>query len=352
MSGLVRPAALRVVRRESAARHVTPMTDALVADGGHDAAHAATADDYLAATRAVWVYRLRCGPDEHVGVVADVSVRGFADGRVRGHEAVSADRVEGLVEHFASAPRRTELVALLHDAGEEASGIVAATLEGAPLVDFTGSDGWQQSVWRVPDAAGPPLTDALNRGTHYIADGHHRVAASLALWERSGRPADAALLCVLYPMEGLRLRAFRRRVRGPVDPVRLRRLLTECCHVTECAPGELPSGATVVYVDGSWLAVAPTLERSAGVAGLDVTILERHVLAPLLGPSMEERTESIPVTSPLDDLVGRCDRDGGALFVLAPPTLQQLREVADLGQVMPPKTTYFDPKPSAGIFLR
>lgn len=326
------------------------MTDTLAAGGGHDATD--VADDYLPASTAVWVYRLRSGTDEHVGVVADLCVLGFAEGRVRGHEAVSAARVEGLVDHFATVPRRSELVALLHDSGEAVDRIVAETMDGPPEVDFTGSDGWQQSVWRVPDAVGPHLTDALDLGTHYIADGHHRVAASLALWERSGRPVDAAMLCVLYPMEGLRLRAFRRLVTGPVDPVRLRTLLAECCHVTESAPGELPSRATAVYVDGTWLAVEPTLERPAGVAGLDVTILERHVLAPLLGASMEERTESIPVTTPVDDLVGRCDRDGGALFVLAPPTLQQLREVADLGQVMPPKTTYFDPKPSAGIFLR
>lgn len=354
MSGMVRPAEARVVRPECAAHNVTPMTDTLVVGSGtgQDAMHAPAADEYLPPRTGILVYRLQRGEDEHVGVVADVSVLAFSDGRVRGHEAVSPARVEGLVEHFASEPRRTELVALLHAAGPDVDRTVKATLDEPPLVDFLGPDGWRQSVWRVTDAAGVQLAEALDRSVHYIADGHHRVAASLALWERAGRPAEAALLCVLYPLHGLRLRAFRRRVSGPIDPVQLRLLLGGCFDVTECAPGETPTSGTSVYVDGTWLSVEPAAGRSAGVGGLDLTILEQHVLAPLLGAAVAERTESISVTSPLAQLVSLCDHDGGALFVLAPPTLTQLTEVADLGQVMPPKTTYFDPKPYAGVIVR
>ncbi|WP_162250966.1 DUF1015 family protein [Nocardioides sp. Root140] len=330
------------------------MTDTLVVGRGtrRDPMHAPAEDDYLPPTTGILVYRLQHGEDEHVGVVADVSVLAFADGRVRGHEAVCPARVKGLVEHFASVPRRTELVTLLHAAGPDVDRTVEETLDGSPLVDFIGPDGWRQTVWRVSDAASVLLADALDRSVHYIADGHHRVAASLALWERAGRPTEAALLCVLYPQHGLRLRAFRRRVRGPVDPDQLRLLLAGCCDVSECALGETPTGGTSVYVDGTWLRVEPAVDRPAGVGGLDLTILEQHVLTPLLGAAMVERTESISVTSPLGQLVSLCDRDGGALFVLAPPTLEQLREVADLGQVMPPKTTYFDPKPYAGIIVR
>ncbi|WP_169799252.1 DUF1015 family protein [Nocardioides jensenii] len=331
------------------------MTDALAAGSGTrpDPMHDPAADDYHPPTTGICVYRLQRGADQHVGVVADVSILAFTDGRVRGHESVCPARVEGLVEHFAAVPRRTELIALLHDAGQNVDRITAAVLERPPLVDFTGSDGWRQSVWRVSEAAGRQLVDALDRAVHYIADGHHRVAASLALWERAGRPAEAALLCVLYPLHGLRLRAFRRRVSGPVDPVRLRRLLDRCCEVTESASGGSPdAGGTKVYVDGTWLVVDPAGDRPAGVEGLDLTILERHVLAPLLGAAAADRTESISVTTPLGELAGLCDQDGGALFVLAPPALEQLREVADLGQVMPPKTTYFDPKPYAGIIVR
>lgn len=333
-------------------RNVAPMTDTLVAGGTHDRTCVVDGDDYLPTVTGLCVYRLHNGADEHVGVVAEVEVAGFADGRVRGHEAVDRARVEGLVDHFAAVPRRTELVALLHYGGDEVDRLVATTMDEPPLVDFTSSDGWRQSVWRVRDAAGSLLVEALSRSVRHIADGHHRVAASLEMWERAGRPAEAALLCILYPPDGLRLRAFRRRISGPVDAARLRALLEVCGEVSECAPGELSPRSTGVYVDGTWLAAQLTMTRPTGVAGLDLTLLEQHVFSPLLGDAAPERIESIPVTTPLERLTSWCDRDGGAVFVLAPPTLQQLGEVADLGQVMPPKTTYFDPKPYAGVFVR
>lgn len=354
MTGIVRPFAARVVRPEAAARNVAPMADALVAGSTahRGSMHEVDAADYLRPTSGLYVYRLRHEEEEHVGVVADVSAHAFADGQVRGHEAVHPPRVESLVEHFTSVAVRSELVALLHDAGADVDRVVEETLAGAPLVDFTGPDGWQQTVWRVPDAAGPELADALGHSVHYVADGHHRVAASLALWEREGRPADAALLCVLYPLGGLRLRAFHRRVTGPVDPVQLRALLGKCCDVRELASGEVTATGISTYVDGCWLTAVPPGDRPLGVLGLDVTILERQVLAPLLGAAAAARTEIAPATSSFEELTGSCDQDGGALFVLAPPTLEQLMQVADLGQVMPPKTTYFDPKPYAGIIVR
>ncbi|QIX28006.1 DUF1015 domain-containing protein [Nocardioides sp. JQ2195] len=328
------------------------MTDTLVAGGTLHPAHAVDGNDYQPPVEGLFVYRLRRGADEHVGVVADVELEGFADGRVRGHEAVDRARVEGLVDHFAAVPRRTELVALLHDGGDEVDRLVAATMDEPPVLDFVGPDGWQQSVWRVPDAAGSLLVEAFGRSVHDIADGHHRVAASLEMWERAGRPAEAALLCIIYPPRGLRLSAFRRRIRGPVDASHLRALLAARWDVTECAPGALPPRSTGVYVGSTWLAARLTADRPSGVAGLDLTLLTHHVFGPLVGGSATERIESIPVTTPPEELTSRCDRDGGALFVLAPPTLQQLREVADLGEVMPPKTTYFDPKPYAGVFVR
>lgn len=353
MSGPVRPFRGRIVKAEAAAGNLTPMTDALVAGvPGSERVPEVREDDYGEASTGLCLYRLQREGEEHVGVVADVSVAAFADGRVRGHEAVCATRVDGLVAHFASVPQRTELVALLHEAGAEQQ-IIADTMRADPELDFTGPDGWRQSVWRVPEESADELAQVLARPVHYIADGHHRVAASLALWESAGRPPQAALLCVLHPLDGLRLRAFHRRVVGPVDPTRLQELLRSCCAVSEHATQEsLPPGAIGVYVAGAWWGAVPSAARAAGVDGLDVTLLQEQVLTPLLGAEADERTETASIAVPVAELVERCDRDGGALFVLPPPSLEQLREVADLGQVMPPKTTYFDPKPYAGLIVR
>jgi uncharacterized protein (DUF1015 family) len=314
----------------------------------------ATNDAYTQGEEAFYVYRLRRDGDEHVGVVGEVSLAAFLDGHVRGHEAVQPQRVEGLVEHFSSAVVRSELVALLHRPGPAVVAAVDRAREREPVLTFSGPDGWEQTVWQVPDELATGLSEELGDRVHYIADGHHRVAASLAVWENSGRPRDAGVMCVMYPLDGLSVMAFHRRVTGPVHAGELLGLLAESFDVREVAEAEEAVGCSGVYVDHRWYDVTCTRERPPGASGLDVAILDDHVLAPLLGshPHTSPRLEIHSALGGVDELVRACDEDAGALFTLRPPSLDQLTEVADRGEVMPPKTTYFDPKPYAGIFLR
>ena len=361
MSGVVRPLTARVIRQEHAARNVSQMLDALPAaerPGSADATPGVSRhfdpEAYDESGPALFVYRLRRGGEEHLGVVADVRAEAFVDGQVRGHEAVQPDRVAGLVEHFASVAVRSELVALLHESGPALDAAVATTLLTSPLVAFTGRGEWEQTVWRVPESVSGDLCEELGSAVHYIADGHHRVAASLREWQRAGRPDDAGLMCVIFPLDGLRLLAFHRRVSGPVDGDGLLRLLSRRFEVSEVAGPQDASGSFALYTGRRWWDAAWTGSREPGAAGLDVALLDEHVLGPLLDEERpgSARVEIASALTPLDDLRTACDEDGGALFVLRPPALRQLTEVADRGEVMPPKTTYFDPKPSAGIFLR
>ncbi len=158
-------------------------------------------------------------------------------------------------------------------------------------------------------------------------------------------------MCVIYPLDGLRLLAFHRRVVGPVDSEELLQLLSKSFDVTDLADGGDARGCFAVYLDGRWYDAAFQGVREVGAAGLDVALLDEHVLRPLLGEDTSRLEISSALTSP-EELRRACDEDGGALFALRPPSLTQLTEVADRGEVMPPKTTYFDPKPFAGIFLR
>ncbi|MET0838980.1 MAG: DUF1015 family protein [Marmoricola sp.] len=348
---VVRPFAAGIVRQDRAEQNVSPMFDALPASErkrswGIDAAA------YDGAAAALYVYRLRRGDEVHTGVVADVSAEAFGDGRVRGHESVQPDRVAALVEHFAAAGVRTELVALLHADGPAVEAAIAETVRTDPVVSFTGPDEWEQTVWRVPDAAAGVVAAELDGGVHYIADGHHRVAASLRAWETAGRPPGGGVLCVIYPPDGLRLLAFHRRVTGPVSSDDLKGLLAGDFDLADLPRPEDSSGSFAVYVDGHWHDATFRGKRLPGVAGLDVSVLNTHVLAPLLGSAARPGLEFAPALAPVTDLTVACDDDGGVLFWLRPPTLDQLMEVADRGEVMPPKTTYFDPKPYAGIFLR
>ncbi len=222
------------------------------------------------------------------------------------------------------------------------------------MLSFTGPDDWEQTVWRVPESAAAGLSAELGDCVHYIADGHHRVAASVAVWERDGRPQDAGVMCVMYPLHGLSLLAFHRRVSGPVATEELLPLLAESFEVRDVRNPAETASCFGVYVDHRWRDLTHAPERLPGVAGLDVAILDDHVLAPLLGsnPHASPRLEIASALAGLDALTKACDEDDGALFTLRPPTLDQLTAVADRGEVMPPKTTYFDPKPYAGIFMR
>jgi uncharacterized protein (DUF1015 family) len=359
---VVRPFRASVVRQECAAQNVAPMLDALPAsersngrDGHRGATRAIDLADYdESAAAALYVYGLRRGDEQHVGVVGEVNPEAFVDGQVRGHEAVQPNRVEALVDHYTAAAVRSELVALLHPSGPEVDAAIAESLRTEPVIRFTGPDEWEQTVWRVPEPAGRVLADQLSRGVHYIADGHHRVAASLSVWRRAGSPADAGVMCVIYPMDGLRLLAFHRRVTGPVQADALLTLLSDVFDLRDIAHPDEATGCFGLYVDGGWRDASYKGARPSGADGLDISILNTQVLEPLLGPG-SPAPPGLEIASALSDLVeltAACDQDGGALFALRPPTLEQLIEVADRGEAMPPKTTYFDPKPSAGIFLR
>ena len=108
---------------------------------------------------------------------------------------------------------------LLHRAGPEFARTLEEVQQTPPILDFAGPAGSSRRCGGVPE--GPTtaaLVEELGAADHYIADGHHRVAAALEEWRLAGKPADAGLLCVVHPMDGLRLSAFHRRVSGPVDP--------------------------------------------------------------------------------------------------------------------------------------
>jgi uncharacterized protein (DUF1015 family) len=335
---IVRPFPALVVRPEWARRLVSGLAELPEDTGTLPPVAPPDPAAYDAEGAALYVYR----QGDHVGVVCEVDVRAFVDGRVRGHEAVQAQRVESLVKHMETdaAPA---LVALLHEAGPVYAETVAALCATEPLLDFAGPGSLRQQVWRGgPGTAA--LAAELSRALLYIADGHHRVAAALASWRQGGEPTGAGVLCVVHPMDGLTLSAFHRRVLGPVDQAELMALLGPTFAVRPVPAASAPaSGSFGLYADGRWYDVTP---HTTG-PGLDVEILQGNVLDPL-----RNGVEIANARTPVDELTRRCDSDGGVLFTLAPPPLSALTRLADAGGVMPPKTTYFEPKPCAGIFRR
>ena len=352
MTGVVRPFEARVVRQEWAAQAVTPMVDAL-GTGRPPAPVPATA--YEHSPRAFYVYRMRRGSDDHVGVVADVRLDAFAGGGIRGHESVEPQRVDALVRYYADLPTRSEPVALLHAHRPATTSRVEDICRGRPLLHFPGPDGLEHTVWRVTgDEETADLAAAWASGVHYIADGHHRVAARLRAWE-SSRPAgrrrgavhalrDGRAHHVGVPPARLRPGRRRRAARRRGRPLR------------RCGGCPRPTQASGIGHVRRGVLVRPGPDRTPAPRerpGWTPPSCRTDSSAPRWASPgrAHPRLEVLPDHVPLEQPTARCDEDGGALFVLRPPSLDRLTGIADLGEQMPPKTTYFAPKPSAGIFL-
>jgi len=320
-----------------------------VSGTGRSALRAVRPEAYEAMPPAVYVYRQSTPHGQHTGIVCDVTPEAFLDGRVLGHESVQPERVDGLARYLATMPQHVELVSTLHRAGP----VVRATLGLVPGLppdrDVVAPDGTRHTVWCVP---GGPQADELCRElgavTHYIADGHHRVAASLEVWDRSARDSRRGVLCVAYPLDGLRLAAVDRRVAGPVDAALVRSLLEASFVVRPVADArEALSTGVAVNLDRRWYSARYAGERPAGSRGLDVSLLHAGVLDRLPAGTRVE-----PTRDPIEASLAACDADGGVLFALPAPELTTLIAIAEAREAVPAKSTYFSPKPGSGIFLR
>ena len=304
----------------------------------------------------LFVYRLRAGDHVQTGIVGEVPPIAFTDGRVLGHEGVQPERVDALGLHLSRLGARSTLVALMFRADDDVRKLVEAVTEATPLRRFGSSD-LEQTVWRVDDSEQVTrLRERLDDLRLYITDGHHRATASVELWEQAGRPDGTGIPAVLFPDEELRMLAFHRRIVGPLafsaDELlaRLRERVT--IERVDSQPQE--RGAFGLYVAGRWFRLVPTSKAGAGVASLDVSRLHDEVLEPVFGfgdagdPGLEFVSDAVTT----EELMRRVDEDGGAAFTLTPPTFDQFVDVADRGEHMPAKATYFDPKPQSGLFLR
>jgi uncharacterized protein (DUF1015 family) len=351
-SAIARPFTAWLVRAEAAAEEVGVMSEVAVA--ACSTPRAVRPEAYEPMPPALYVYRQSTPHGEHVGIVCNITPEAFLDGRVRGHEAVQPGRVDGLARYLATVPQRVELVSTLHRAGPVVRAMLARAPELPPTRDVAGPDGSRHTVWLIPE--GPETAELcreLGAATHYIADGHHRVAASFQVWARSVYDPDRGVLCVTYPLDGLRLASFDRRVVGPVDVARVRNLLEATFDVRPAADAQdalaacSTTSGIAVSLDRRWYVASWSGTRPPGSQGLDTSLLHDHVLDRLPAGTEVELTRV-----PIEVLLAMCEADGGALFVLPAPELETLIAIADAGEAVPAKSTFFSPKPGSGIFLR
>jgi uncharacterized protein (DUF1015 family) len=316
----------------------------------------------------LYLYRLIMGHHEQVGIVACCSIDEYDDGTIRKHERTRRDKEDDRTRHMLMLRAQTGPVFLTYRARPEIDQQVSAAITPAPLFDLTAADGVRHTIWRAGQ------TDALVKSFEsvpllYIADGHHRAAsasrARAELKEQSfghtGKEDYNYFLTVIYPDSQVRILAYNRTVQdlNGLSKQEFLEAIGEQFTVTEDARAE-PSerGRWSMYLDGKWygLEISPEATLPNGtVATLDVSVLQDRLLDPILGIKdvrTDKRVDFIGGLRGTKELERLVDEGKAAVaFSLYPTTVEELLMVSDANEIMPPKSTWFEPKLRDGLLI-
>ena len=317
------------------------------------------------ATASFYVYRLRMGNHEQSGVAACFSVDEYESDVIRKHERTRKDKEDDRTRHIIELRAQTGPVFLTYPASADVDRAVARTVSDVPLFDFSAVDGVQHTIWRVTDALGDTLVAAFAEiPLLYIADGHHRAASAMrarqALRERT--PGQGAMeadtfLAVAFPDDQTQILPYHRVVKDLAGqtPTALLGALAERVVVTPGTDTPGGPGEVAMYLAGRWytLRLAPAAPGTPAADRLDVSLLHEQVLGPLLGvgdPRTDKRIDFIGGIRGPGALAARVDEGAAAVaFAIYPVRVEDLMRIADSGGIMPPKSTWFEPKLRDGL---
>ncbi len=317
----------------------------------------------------VYLYRQIMDGHSQTGITLACHVDDYENNIIRKHEKTRPVKENDRTRLTDTLSANTGPVFLTYKDEEAIDAFVEAWSEkNEPTVDFTDDVGVQHTVWRVAESeAGPILGGFEKIPLSYVADGHHRSASAARVGKerRDANPDHDGtenynwFLAVLFPASQLKILSYNRVVKdlnGLSSDGFLQRL-TENFHLDSdgCKVPENPE-SLCVYVDGKWHSIRWDIEETADtIERLDVSVLQDRLLTPILGigdPRTDERVDFVGGIRGTDELEKRVDSgEWGAAFSMYPTTVKQLIDIADAGEIMPPKSTWFEPKLRSGLFV-
>ncbi len=315
-----------------------------------------------------YLYELSVQDRSQVGVVGCVHVDDYANNIIRKHEKTRKDKEDDRTRHILALNAHPEPVFLTFQGTPFLAQLNQKILSTSPLYEFTADDGVRHRLWRISDTAS--YVDAFRRiPGAYVADGHHRCASA---WRAAVERREANLQhtgeeeynwfpAVLFPANQLRILPYNRVVRdlnGLTAEAFLARLAGLGTLTLTATPAPERTGSFGVCVAGAWyrLILDPgSIDQRDPIRSLDVSLLHDRVLAPVLGIGDErtdKRLDFVGGARGTAELEARV-RSGemAAAFALFPVTVQQLMTIADAGAILPPKSTWFEPKLRSGLFV-
>lgn len=318
-----------------------------------------------------YLYELVMEGRAQTGIVACASVDDYSSGVIARHENTREEKEQDRIRHVDVTNAHTGPIFLAYRSQEELNGLVALEKKKTPLYDFISEDGICHRVWKIED---PQKAEEIHRifsgiPRVYIADGHHRAASAVkvAAMRREANPSWTGneefnyFLSVLFPDDQLMIMPYNRVVQDLNGLTREEFLKKTERYFVVTERGRKAfspeqKGQVGMYLDGSWyqLDARPEICTDDPVKGLDVSILQDRILGPLLGigdPRTDSRIRFVGGIRGLSELERLVDSGAAVAFSMYPTSIRELFEVADAGLLMPPKSTWFEPKLRSGLFI-
>jgi uncharacterized protein (DUF1015 family) len=317
-----------------------------------------------------YAYRLTMGRHVQTGLVGAASVTAYDADRIKKHELTRPVKEDDRVRQIEALNAQTGPVFLVYRKDDAIDGELARVTASPPEVDVSARDGVRHELWRIGDAATVGrLTAAFDAlPALYVADGHHRSAAAsrVCAARRAGNPRHTGeeaynyFLAVIFPHDQMQILDYNRLVKdlNGLDPDAFLEIVQRMFSVERAPEAVRPSraGEFGMYLDGQWfrLVIDPArVPHDDPVARLDVSLLQDALLGPVLGigdPRRDERIDFVGGIRGLDELQARVDSGSWRVaFAMFPTTMEMLMAVADAGEMMPPKSTWFEPKLADGL---
>jgi uncharacterized protein (DUF1015 family) len=320
---------------------------------------------------AYYIYELTMNGRRQTGIVACSSIDDYVNGVIKKHENTREEKEVDRIRHVDTTDAQTGPIFLAYRSNEAVNEIVNLITDTQPLYDFVAEDGISHRVWRIHDRDRIALIEEAFRTipSTYIADGHHRAASAVkvGLKRRMENPGYTGeepfnyFLSVLFPHDQLMIMPYNRVVKdlnglSKDDFLQKVGQSFEVACMGEEAFAPLNKGTFGMYLDQKWycLKVFNSLRSTDPVNGLDVSILQDNLLGPVLGiedPRTDKRIDFIGGIRGLKELEKRCSQDMTVAFSMYPTSISELFDVADAGLLMPPKSTWFEPKLRSGLFI-
>lgn len=320
--------------------------------------------------KAYYVYELTMDGRTQTGIAACASIDDYLNNVIKKHENTRADKEQDRINHVDACGAQTGPIFLAYRANEVINGEVAKAKEKEPLYSFTSDDGIRHQVWKISDEASVGNIEDAFAGISqiYIADGHHRAASAVkvGLKRRESNPGYTGdeefnyFLSVLFPDEELMIMPYNRVVKDLngmseeefVARIKEKFIVNESS--TQVSPAK--KGEFGMYLGKKWYTLTAREEILSNdpVDGLDVAVLQNNVLEPLLGihdPKTDKRIDFVGGIRGLSELERRCSEDCVLAFSMYATSISELFAVADAGLLMPPKSTWFEPKLRSGLFI-